>query len=64
MAFCALASTLSLGVAMQLHMPQPPEVTLTEWPVDRWPLFFNPTGIAAVEVPLKSIDFILFPLIC
>lgn len=53
--FGALISCTSLAFALQLHVPpiqmQPPRPVLrvTEWTVDRWPLFFHPKGLASVQ---------------
>lgn len=55
--FGALISCTSLAFALQLHVPplatQPkrpvPVLRVTEWTVDRWPLFFHPKGLTASE---------------
>ncbi|CAL1155481.1 unnamed protein product, partial [Cladocopium goreaui] len=55
--FGALISCTSLAFALRLHVPplatQPkrpvPVLRVTEWTVDRWPLFFHPKGLTASE---------------
>ncbi|CAE7489215.1 unnamed protein product [Symbiodinium pilosum] len=54
----AISST-SLAVAVRLHLPPlqlalgplrpSPVASLAEWSVEQWPMFFNPTGIVALE---------------
>ncbi|CAJ1392985.1 unnamed protein product [Effrenium voratum] len=46
----AVISCTCLALALQLHTP-PVAVglTVTELSVDRWPLFFNPSGLVALE---------------
>eukprot|EP00435_Cladocopium_sp_Y103_P051408 s1574_g16.t1 len=54
--FGALISCTSLAFALQLHAPpvlatpqKRPVLRVTEWTVDRWPLFFHPKGLTASE---------------
>jgi len=49
--FAALVSLTCLAWALQLHatVHLEPELRVTEWSVDRWPLFFHPTGVTGME---------------